>query len=861
MDPTPTPDVEETVRSDPAPPNLDGAPDASVGDKRPVVVVENGSAGDQGLSKKPRLGTGPAGGDLKKVAEIVLVLSTMARIRGGKKPTEFEVGLMSEARAKLVELCQGLAPKDIVARDTIGAVIEDLGLNSKLKDQRLGFRGPKLTIAERLSATKKKMEEPRKYNAHPSAYSSHPMQTSFGTAAESRGVSPAMRMIPSEKPSLTQISTGGASASLPLGHVSTTPTSVQHQLPANEVRASMLSSGLPSSHLGRDSSLALPRVERTQVKPDGGPSSYASQGQVNSHANHQVNAPAWSLQTQPAKSIPENNKLPNHTSAKVDGTSEMSMPRVTPLAARDQTFRPFITQTAPGNLPSMHQPLHAMNYVQAAPLSNNHNEIAKIVQKLLQPKLPDHPTWIPPSRDYMNKALTCQSCQLTISEVDSVLICDACEKGYHIKCSQSSNQRGIPRGEWHCARCLAFSNGKPLPPKYGRVMRSNTQAKIPSSTAGVQLSSEKKVGTVDPKVSQQTMVANGSPNLQTPSHIGGGSDHVDSALDSKNPSAREMSNLSLNNQTMDDKQVSGNSPNILMKPLEAASGSHSVEPSSERSSYDVKNLESSTVEEGCPKLKSVPLTNSSNRVTNKFDHTQPSHDSQSTDQAGPPNSADVPSRELQDNNTAVKDPDKSHLFENSSYTIRYDSKRDEQDGAQKNTVESSATSTGATEHSVHSLDGLHGVEWIGDAVQVVDEKTFYHACCVNGLTYKLHDHALFRSSNGKLIPSKLQSMWEDCKTGSKWVIVNRCYFPGDLPENVGRPSPPESNEVYESNHDGTVMAGLIQGPCEVLPPVKFKEENERRSQLELEPNSALRPAFLCKWLYDEFKGSFQPVSS
>lgn len=38
-------------------------------------------------------------------------------------------------------------------------------------------------------------------------------------------------------------------------------------------------------------------------------------------------------------------------------------------------------------------------------------------------------------------------------------------------------------------------------------------------------------------------------------------------------------------------------------------------------------------------------------------------------------------------------------------------------------------------------------------------------------------------------------MWEDCKTGSKWVIVNRCYFPGDLPENVGRPSPPESNEV------------------------------------------------------------------
>lgn len=38
-------------------------------------------------------------------------------------------------------------------------------------------------------------------------------------------------------------------------------------------------------------------------------------------------------------------------------------------------------------------------------------------------------------------------------------------------------------------------------------------------------------------------------------------------------------------------------------------------------------------------------------------------------------------------------------------------------------------------------------------------------------------------------------MWEDMKSGSKWVIVNTCYFPSDLPENVGRPSTPESNEV------------------------------------------------------------------
>ena len=38
-------------------------------------------------------------------------------------------------------------------------------------------------------------------------------------------------------------------------------------------------------------------------------------------------------------------------------------------------------------------------------------------------------------------------------------------------------------------------------------------------------------------------------------------------------------------------------------------------------------------------------------------------------------------------------------------------------------------------------------------------------------------------------------MWEDSKTGSKWVVVKRCYFPIDLPEAVAYPCAPESSEV------------------------------------------------------------------
>ena len=45
------------------------------------------------------------------------------------------------------------------------------------------------------------------------------------------------------------------------------------------------------------------------------------------------------------------------------------------------------------------------------------------------------------------------------------------------------------------------------------------------------------------------------------------------------------------------------------------------------------------------------------------------------------------------------------------------------------------------------------------------------------------------------------------------------------------------------------MASLIQGPCEVLPAAKFKEESERRSQLGIEANEGLRAIFLCKYVY------------
>ena len=93
--------------------------------------------------------------DVKRVAEIVLVLSAMAAVRGGRSPTVEERAMMEEARAKVVVMCEGLAPKDIVPREVIGGMIEDLGIGGR--DQKLGFRPPKMSIAEKLQLTKRKV--------------------------------------------------------------------------------------------------------------------------------------------------------------------------------------------------------------------------------------------------------------------------------------------------------------------------------------------------------------------------------------------------------------------------------------------------------------------------------------------------------------------------------------------------------------------------------------------------------------------------------------------------------------------------------------------------------------------------------
>ncbi|CAI9088321.1 OLC1v1022624C1 [Oldenlandia corymbosa var. corymbosa] len=774
----------------------------NLGEKRPA---EDGGGGDGGgvtdgapASKKARR-NGVAGGALRsmrKVAEMVLVLSAMGKMRGGQVPTGVEKGIMAAARDKLAEVCELFPPKDVFPRDVFGAIIEDLGLN-KTREPRLGARPPKISIAEKFLLSKRKMEKADEL-APSAANLSQRLHGNPAAATESRATVPAGR-----SPHFP-IPTGNFQPS-PLYHVAgSNSTSIPYQLPTSEVRP-VGASGLTSGHTGKDStSVALTRIDRPHVRSDGKPNGPAPTSHVQAYQSgdrSSAKAPAWSVQSQ---SVPSTKtaveKVSGQTITKMEGSTDPK----SGVPSHSTPSKPIVAQTITGDQLGVHQHFEGPNTIQAPAPRNTHAEISKMVQMLLQPRVSEHPSWTPPSRDYMNKAIMCETCKVNTNEVDNVYVCDACEKAYHLTCLQINTAKGLQRGEWHCDKCLQLSNGKPLPPKYGKVLRHSSVPKVPSNAAATQSNLDKKTGPQGGKVTHQKMMPNGTPPIRSgpAGNTFSSHSHPMSVQKVESPGGirqntvvgkgmvDDRSSLSLHNS----KQTS----NTAFNPPAAA---------------PVFNLREETLlESKLPPNSSVPM--------------QQSLDKKRHEPSGGEN--------LRNNLTAK-------YLKDDSGTVRSIS------------AEISSTNTGHKDHEGPLPEYVNSVDWIGGILKIEEQKAFYKSCCINGLVYQVNDHVLIRF-NHKVIPSKLQAMWEDTKEKVKWVTVNRCYFPSDLPEAVGRPCGLENNEVYESNATCNLRAGAIQGPCEVLPPSRFNEEKERRG------NENLRPLFLCKWIYDESKGLFRDVN-
>ncbi|KAK3155111.1 hypothetical protein QOZ80_2BG0198990 [Eleusine coracana subsp. coracana] len=405
------------------------------------------------------------GGDdgLRRVAEIVMVLSAAGEVRGGREPTAAERALAAEARERLAAAVaeRAVRPKDLFPGEAVRAVVEDLGLNRARDPAAMGFRPPKASIADRLMLTKRKMEEVKEAPAQPI---STPQTVVSSGMTEFQGLHGASKIgvgVPRNPPATLQLNSASLVTLKPPG-----------------------------------SSPVKPVTNSAVAPPHTGPAHLKLEKDVNGPLNFARNG----------ANIVNSTKLMPDTSASPNVNAMQSSNQV----VRNQDTKPVVIQAGTGNPVMGLQATPGVAYVPPKNPFVHHNDIAKIVQQFLYQPM-NHPSWTPPSAEYMRSRLCCQICKVVISDADSLLVCDACERGAHLICLQNYGNKGVPKAEWHCSVCLTQSKGKPLPPKYGKVTRTAVASKAAPPVNGAQFSLQGSAETKATKENHQKVAVNGNP--------------------------------------------------------------------------------------------------------------------------------------------------------------------------------------------------------------------------------------------------------------------------------------------------------------------------------------------------------------
>ncbi|XP_020082967.1 uncharacterized protein LOC109706503 [Ananas comosus] len=770
-------------------------------------------------------------GELKRVAEVVMVLSAMAEMRGGRDPTAAETAMMAEARERLARVCEGVRPKDLFSREAVRVLAEDLGL-SRSKDPVMGFRPPKMTIAEKVSLTKRKMEEAKEVAMNSSVYSSQ------GTMLH--GAS----RFSLDKTSPLALSAGGFQSPT----VAYSPALASASASLKQPQINEIHQAVTPEKAVLGPSLASPHPEAAHLRFDarfGGPT-YLTQARATSVDYAPQKASTTPVQLALA--------IPAQTSKSVDNESNL-LP-ASSHAMRDRQLKTLTIQAGAGNLIMGHQTVKGQTYTHPASVAPVFNDISKYVQQILQRKASNPPDWTPLSTEYMKEPLNCQVCKILITDVESLLVCDNCDKGTHLTCL--NNYKGPPKGEWHCPKCLTLSHGKPLPPKYGRVTRSTSAPKAASNAVGHNhVSGERKTESSDPKSNQQKIIANGNstmPNAACATNTRG--DTVESSPNTWTVSAEAHANLS----GVVMKREGNSSAEILSSNSNDWIVCTNISTRCESSHESIQNNPTESMSVVTTEItKSGQLNGSDNKKANE---------SQAPSTSRITNNTEVESgiKASANENRQVSEPWINELKERVSGKEASEHSAGSHDGLDYGDNHQT-TPNGVLESKDEVRDGcrslladLHTVDWVGDVLQVVGGNLYYRACQVNGSLYKLQDHVLIPADGNSSIPSKLLSMWEDKGSGSKWAVVNPYYLPHDLPDTVIQPSAAEDSEVYASNIQRKITADSIRGLCEVFSIDKFREEREKRSELS-DLKSNLHSIFMCKWKYDESAGILQLISS
>lgn len=487
-----------------------------------------------------------------------------------------------------------------------------------------------------------------------------------------------------------------------------------------------------------------------------------------------------------------------------------------------------------------------------------HKQLIRVIQEVIQTRSSaESSSSAAHPKPFMSVPVPCELCKLVASDTGSVLICDSCEKVYHLRCLQPYLPKGIPKSDWYCPQCAVETRHQI--PKYGRVREGFSFPARPVGPAQGQPQTD---------LSQRTLVSG---------------------------------NMVAESLSIDDaKRQIGRKPMMILGPIsdhhEADKSSAVLAMDGSSRHYDAQSaggsftalLDSFTQGEGQQQSSTLKIAQPLVQVPAQI----PSHSQIQTgdrlayfnSQLGQQHSmhlqhlpqSQFPGLKISGHEGKVAGKDTVLHTELSSQQAGKTSA--ELLGPKISSFSEQSKAAQPPEQFAGNLKGLEqedpyrfekgtdhfGVEWVGDIAQRYDGKNFYTACSVGGFLYKLHDCALFRPETPGVPPyiARLQALWEDTATGSKWVRVNWCYYPTDIPIIAGRPLNIEANEVYESNHCDNNLVGSIQGPCLVLRPESYRKEMERRQELLKggHPSEGLVRIFLSRWLYDAPRATFRPAT-
>ncbi|TVU11453.1 hypothetical protein EJB05_45039, partial [Eragrostis curvula] len=766
-------------------------------------------------NKRPR-----EGGELSQVAEMVMVLAAAMEVRGGLEPTVAERALMAEARCKLTAAVEKVArPRELFPREAVRAVVQDLGLGRASNPAAMGYRPRRASIADKLLLTKRMMEEVKEASVHSTTNVSKTMASSVLTGP----------------PQIASRSNGSPRS---LSTSMTSPVITKHLLPNGTIAGA------------------------SYVKPANTPPivSLLPVGSADIKVGKGVNGSHVS-QSGGAATIDRAKNSYHLTATCLNQTSIQNSSQAHKY--RDKNISAI--RSGKGSIFMEHQTPSGEFCVHEKSVLSHQKEIANEVKCILY-QSSDHPSWAVPSTEYMSTRLDCQICKVPIADMESLLVCDSCEKGMHLNCLPSANQR-LTR-TWHCPPCLVRSNGKLLPSKYGKVKRTFIAPKTSMTSGAAQPFSQVAAESPTKKDCNKKAAANESATNQN-SNKGGSTVNKSSTLALDTASLKPLSisgagpqkeNVKLDGTSFIEKERAahpggGIHTETAISCNEGQGSGASRYGSSNLSGGSHMHIDSSSVnlvEDSILQANAqsgFKHSNNSSVVSSK-ENCEGNGTYQHLIKNVQMSSSTMPTNEIHQADGVVKDgirnPHKEEIMAKDAIS----------DHGNVHQVNSNGHIFPDHEIMGDRKDGYVGcctssiVGWVGDALKAVNNKTYYNSCNIDGIIYNLHDHILIAIEGSKPVPCKLQSLWQDHDSGSRLAMVNPYFFRSDIPELISKPCTDEENEVYGPSDEITVLLTAIGGPCEVLHVDTVREEAKRRCQLD-SSGSRLHPMFFCRWNYDE----------